>query len=378
MKEPPVTQVNERRQPLTDAEHEWLRVRNYLREHRFDLSVQASDELYADLPRVAGTPLLTDPRWMPAQPIPLGDIALDLDVAADPFAPRPPFQPNELPFSRYSEAVAALSAPAVFENRTTYRLLDADLSIPRMSFGLGHYFDGMDTGEIVGHEFAAQKLNPSSGTSVRTAIDNPVDPSQRPTNVAISALTIRHDSSIGESRFLLHWRDPAKVGHAGGLYQVIPVGIFQPATEHPDSVRNDFSLWRCLVREFAEELLGEAEPDAGDGQIDYDAWPFAADLDAERRRGSIRVSYLGMGVDPLTLATDLLCVTVIDAPVFDHLFAALVSGNTEGELTGCTGGQPGVRFVAEEVERLTRHEPMQAAGAAVLALAWQQRAALLA
>lgn len=373
-----MTQVNERRQPLTDAEHEWLRVRNYLREHRFDLSVQASDEFYADLPRVAGTPLLTDPRWIPAQPIPLDDIVLDLDLAADPFAARPPFQPEELPFSRYSAAVANLAAPAVFENRTTYRLLDADLSIPRMSFGLGHYFDGMDTGEVVGHEFAAQKLNRSGGDSARTAIGKPVDPSRRPTNVAISALTIRHDSSTGESRFLLHWRDPAKVGHAGGLYQVIPVGIFQPATEHPDSVRNDFSLWRCLVREFAEELLGEPEPDADDGQIDYDAWPLAANLDAERRNDSIRVSYLGMGVDPLTLATDLLCVTVIDAPVFDSLFAALVSSNTEGELTGSTGGQPGVRFVAEEVERLTRHEPMQAAGAAVLALAWQQRAALLA
>lgn len=25
--------------------------------------------------------------------------------------------------------------------------------------------------------------------------------------------------------FHLHWRDPAKVGHAGGLYQVLPVGV---------------------------------------------------------------------------------------------------------------------------------------------------------
>jgi hypothetical protein len=367
-----VTQVNQRQQSLTADEREWLRVRNHLREHRYDLSVMASEQLYPDVPRVAGTPLLTAPAWMPSKPVPLNEIALSLDVAVDPFADR-------FPASRYSDVVRRLAAPAVFENRLTYRLLDADFrgSPPRMTFGLGHYFDGIDMGDAVAHEFAAQSLDYACADSLRTAIGNPVDPARRPTNVAISALTIRHDRATHDARFLLHWRDPAKVGHAGGLYQVIPVGIFQPANGHPDSLRNDFSLWCCLLREYAEELLGEDEIGAGTDPVDYDHWPLAADLAAELERDSVRVHCLGMGVDPLTLATDLLCVAVIDATVFDRVFGALVSGNSEGELAGRTGGQPGVAFVADEVERLARHEPMQAAGAAVLTLAWEHRATLL-
>ena len=37
--------------------------------------------------------------------------------------------------------------------------------------------------------------------------------------------------------------------------------------------------------------------------------------------GQIRVWCLGLGVDPLTYATDLLTVAVIDSDVFDELFS---------------------------------------------------------
>lgn len=376
--------VTERSQPLSASEREWLRVRDYLREHRYDLSVTASDELYQDVPRVAGTPLLTAPGWLPAEPIPLERIALDLhpstgEAVTASCAPVPA-RLDGTAYSSYSDALGTLAAPEVFENRRTYRLLDAELGgpRPRLAFGLGRYFDGIDTGEAVGHEYAAQKLGMSIRASQRSTIGSPVDLARRPTNLAISALTLRHDRGTGEARFLLHWRDPAKVGHAGGLYQVIPVGLFQPATGHPDSPLNDFSLWRCLVREFAEELLGADEAEAGAGPIDYDSWPFAAEMLAEQGRGAIQTHCLGVGVDPLTLATDMLGVVVIDAPVFDRLFGTLVRTNAEGELARLScDGRPGVPFVAAEVERLTKREPMQAAGAAVLASAWKHRAMLL-
>lgn len=376
--------VKERPQPLSASEREWLRVRDYLREHRYDLSVTASDELYQDVPRVAGTPLLTSAGWLPAEPIPLERIVLDLRPstgdAVTTSRASVPVRLGGTAYSCYSDALDALAAPAVFENRRTYRLLDADLGgpQPRLTFGLGCYFDGIDTGEAVGHEYAAQTLGMATPTSQRSLIGSPVDLARRPTNLAISALTIRHDRGTGEARFLLHWRDPAKVGHAGGLYQVIPVGVFQPATDHPDSLHNDFSLWRCLVREFAEELLGADEVEAGAGPIDYDSWPFAAEMLAEHRRGAIRAHCLGLGVDPLTLATDMLGVVVIDAPVFDRIFGTLVRTNAEGELACLSDdGRPGVPFVAAEVERLTTRESMQAAGAAVLASAWKHRAVLL-
>lgn len=366
-----MTGVDEQRDVLSDADREWLRVRHYLRDRRYELAVQASRELYPNVPRVAGTPLLADPSWLPSAPIPLDAIALDLDPDAAPGVP-------PAPEPRYSELIGRLAAPTVFENRPTYRLLSARLGTePSMAFGLGHYFDAVDTGESVAHEFAAIQLGARNRAPQRAAIGSPVDPSRRPMNVAVSALTIRHDRPSGDARFLVHWRDPAKVGHAGGLFQVIPVGVFQQATDHPDSVGNDFSLWRCLQREYAEELLGEDETPADAGPIDYAAWPAAAALDAERERGTVRTHCLGMGVDPLTLATDLLAVAVVDAQVFDRLFADLVSGNAEGELTSSDDGRAGCPFAPDEVERLAYREPMQAAGAALLALAWEHRETLL-
>lgn len=366
-----MTDVDERSGVLGDADRDWLRVRGHLRNHRYELALMASRELYPDVPRAAGTPLLTIGRWMPVRPVRLGDIGLDLDPRAD--------GPAAAPDPRYSDLMRRLAAPSVFENRPTYRLLDADLAgaAPRMRFGSGHYFDAVDTGEAVAHEFAAGHLVGRMDLPRRSAIGLPIDPARRPTNVALSALTIRFDRETGNAWFLVHWRDPAKVGHAGGLFQVIPVGVFQPATDHPDSVRNDFSLWRCLQREYAEELLGQAETPADAPPIDYASWPAAATLGRECEAGTVRAFCLGMGVDPLTLATDLLCAVVVDAPVFDRLFSGLVSGNAEGELALAADGRTGHPFTADEVERLARHEPMQAAGAALLSLAWEHRTTLL-
>lgn len=375
--------------PLSASEREWLRTRSYLREHRYDLGLAAAAE-YREVRKVAGTELLAAPQWLPVEPVPLDQIELDFApesqfkgiTGTDPVSESVrPVRPDGSHYPSYSAAIGELAPPRVFENRSTYRLLSADIAgaRPRVTFGRGAYFDGIDTGEAVAHEYASQRMSGRDDGKFRAAIGSPVDPGRRPTNLAISSLTIRHDRSIGEARMLLHWRDPAKVGHAGGLYQVIPVGIFQPASDHAWNEQNDFSLWRCLLREFAEELLGQAEPDATHGPVDYDSWPFAARLNAERRAGTVRAYCLGMGVDALTLATDLLSVVVIDAPVFDDIFGGLVEANAEGILPASdSDGAPGVPFVESEVERLTQRAPMQAAGAAAIASAWMHREKLLA
>lgn len=54
--------------------------------------------------------------------------------------------------------------------------------------------------------------------------------------------------------------------------------------------------------------------------------------------------------------------------------------NAEGEVAGRTATGDGLArflFTAEQVTELVTAEPMQAAGAAVLSAAWQQRATLL-
>ena len=126
-----------------------------------------------------------------------------------------------------------------------------------MVFGRGTYFDGIDVGDAVAHEFTAATLAEITTQDLRAAVGDPCDPARRPVNVALSTLTLRHDRKAGVATFPLHRRDGATVGHAGSMYQVLPVGIFQPAGEQPWNAENDFSLWRCIVRELAEELRGK-------------------------------------------------------------------------------------------------------------------------
>jgi hypothetical protein len=371
---------------LTASQADWLRVRSYLQEHRHALTVDAAGD-YPDERRMAGTPLLAAPKWQPAGPVPLHDIELDFShprgtpprtpasALSAPAGVELPERADGTRYRSYSEALRDLAAPAVFENRPTYRLTEADLTKPRLAFTRGRYFDGVDTGEAAAHEYAATRLadqdehrrdEPSrdqhSPAGPRAGIADPCDLSRRPANLAITTLTLRLDAASGRAWFLLHWRDPAKVGHAGGMYQVIPVGVFQPSGDASWHEREDFSLWRCMLREFDEELRGSPER-----AMDYDTWPFAQHMAAALDRGQIRVWCLGLGVDPLTYATDLLTVAVIDSRVFDELFSLDPRGNDEGSVLGAR------EFAAHVIDRVVTTEPLQAAGAAVLRLAWRHR-----
>ncbi len=329
-----------------------------------------------------GTPLLSTPLWLPDAPIGLDHIKLQYTPAeafsgitgTDPVIQRLlPVRADGTRYRTYSEAVAALAAPTIFENRSTYRLLRADLqSNPHMMFSDGKYFDGTDLGDAAAHEFTAAILGEIATQDLRTAIGDPCDPARRLLNVAISTLTLRYDRTTGAATFPLHRRDGARVGHAGGLYQVLPVGVFQPAGEEPWNTRNDFSLWRCIIRELAEELRGDTENyDTHRGPIDYAAWPFADQLTRPLDTARVQAFCLGIGVDSLTLATDILTAVTIDAPLYDELFGEIADTNTEGSIT------PAVSFTAETVERYASNEPTQAAGAGLLRLAWRHRSILL-
>ena len=390
---------------LTASELQWLRGREYLRENRHELGVNAADG-YPSAARVAGTPLLAAPGWIPARPVPLGDISVALSPEA--FPPRHNAVPHAVPenadgarYASYSDAMRSLDAPAIFENRALYRLTGADLSGPRpgLEFGRGRYFEAIDVGTAAAHEYAAEHAAASPGRAapdaslgraapghataaapdaaagLRAAIGDPCDLAARPAMMAVATLTIRLDRGSGTATFPLHWRDPAKVGHAGGMYQVIPAGIFQPSGEAPWNWQNDFDLWRCMLREYAEELLGADEDhDSERGPIDYAAWPFAARMSALRAAGRIQAWCLGLGVDPLTFATDLLTVAVFDAAGYDELFGDLVRSNAEGTVIASWP------FEEQAVTELIRDHPVQAArrGAAITGASPQGLALLLA
>jgi hypothetical protein len=372
---------------------DWRDVRRVLGEHRYDLARVAS-QYYPRALRVGKTPLLCVEEWIPAQPVELEQVILRWaeDEAAPAVDGSGPVSEHVRPcradgerYPSYANALGALDPPAVFENRPAYRLLAADLAgdAGALSLTRGQYFDSVNIGEALAHELAAAWREdrapiPISRLPFRQAAGDPCDLPRRSAMPAITTLTLRSDPS-GETSFLLHWRDPAKVTHAGGLYQVMPVGVFQPVDDTPASEHNDFSLWRCMVREFSEEVLGRPEDYRSLGApLDYGRWPFHQQLASAREAGRLAVSCLGVGVDPLTFAVDILTVAVFDSDVFDTIFGGRVAVNAEGRVIS-EPGTSGVPFTSDVVARFTDGtEPMQAAGAAVLHLAWEHRVRLLA
>jgi hypothetical protein len=381
----------------SDSPEHWRAARAGLNQRRH-LLTQAAARLYPDAARVGTTALLTRPEWIPSQPLGLGEMKLAWAERPPPAAvtgAEPasahvrPLRADGSRYPGYADAIAALDPPALFDNRPSYRLLAARLAggAGRMDLYLGRYFDGVNVNEALAHEFAGAGPDASGPAAAgrlpfRELAGDPCDLSRRSAMCAITTLTLRR-TAAGDASFLLHWRDPAKVTHAGGLYQVMPVGIFQPADGNPSSVRSDLSLWRSMAREFSEELLGTPEDYRELGSpLDYGRWPFYRELAAAREAGKLGVACVGLGVDPLTFAADILTVAVFDGDVFDRLFAGLVAANAEGNVIGpdaaAAPGGPGIPFTGEAIRRLADgSESMQAAGAAVLQLAWQHRRSLL-
>ena len=120
----------------TPSEELWLRLTACLNRDRYDLAVRAAAGYPPEL-RLAGTPLLAPPAWRLPAPVPLDSVRLEfLPDAPPPDVPDlAALAPYALPeradgtrYQRYSDVVAALAAPAVFENRPTYRLIEADLA----------------------------------------------------------------------------------------------------------------------------------------------------------------------------------------------------------------------------------------------------------
>jgi hypothetical protein len=365
---------------------EWTATRRFLRADRWSLT-KAAASLYPTLPRVAATTLLARPEWLPAAPVPLETVALTWSASPDIRGTAlhesarcllPVGQGVRV--ATYAEAVLAIDRPHLLEDRPTYRITAADLAgtSPRFEFGPGTYFDVLNVGEASAHEYAQIVYDHQASTDralpLRALVGDPTDPTRRPMLTAFTVLTLRYDRARDDARFLVHWRDPAKVATNGGYYQVTPVGMFQPAgTATPDGI-GDFDLWRGIAREYSEELLAAPEHE----DVDYERWPFFQELSAARTAGTCRPYLLGMGVDPLSLAADVLVVTMFEADTFDALFAGLVEENAEGrtEVRG-NDGLLGTPFTEETVRRLVDTAPMQPAGAAVLDLAWRHRDAIL-
>ena len=374
----------------------WRKVRMALNHRRPQLT-KAAVSLHGGVERIAGTPLITSPGWMPAEPTDLGALKL---AWTDESVPRAitggeaesehcrPLMPHGGRYPKYCHAIRDLDPPSLFENRISYRLLDlaCDRNHQEQTYGYTTYFDMVDVCEAVAHEIAEAWLRCNGDAArikmselpFRGLIGDPFDLSCRPVLPSTDTLTIRHDTGAGQSSLLLHRRNSDNVALAGGMTHIIPAGVFQPSGIAPWSIRADFDIWHNILRELSEEFLGNPEHNgSASGPIDYDAEEPFARLNKARRDGQIRVWYLGVGLDPLTLAGEILTVLVIDAEVFDQVFSDVVTWNNEGDIVFGADGSIGVPWRRDAVYRLLAAEPLAPAAQACVELAWHHQDLLL-
>lgn len=374
-------------------QQQWRDMRAALGGRRRDLAVLA-ESLYRDY-RVAGldsTGVISTSTWIPDTPIPLEETTLDLDLAvAEPAvtgaepgsATVRPLVSVDARYRCYHHAVRDLAAPRLFENRLCFRLIGLDWtqSAARMRFGQMSFFDAMNTNEALAHEFAAHHLTTNGGDEAlmpraswrglafRKLIGDPFDLNRRALMGAIGTLTIRGG---GSPAVVLHHRDSSRVAGGGGMVHLLPAGIFQPSSVFPAAVAADFSIWRNIQREYAEELLGHDEYDGSGRSIKYSELEPFITMDHAVVEGRIRVFYLGVILDALTLAGDILTVAVIEPHLYDELFANAVRNNAEGSVPARA-----VPFEEHTLAWLRRSWRLSPGAAAALHLAWAHRKILI-
>ncbi|MGI5153480.1 helix-turn-helix domain-containing protein [Plantactinospora sp. CA-294935] len=370
------------------SQQEWCRTRRALNTQRHALA-QVAAGLYEPSYRLGATGLITHPTWLPAELIDMTSVQLQ----HRPDAPDPeldgtepvtghvrPRQTLVRRYPRYTHAVRDLAHPRLFENRLAWRIAGMNWADGgRMAFADTTYFAAVDVFEATAHELAYVALD-EDGTPhrrsptmrdlpLRKAIGDPFNLARRPVMCAISTLTIRNGADGAD--FLLHRRDSRSVAAAGGMLQVIPSGIFQPSSVMPAAREADFDLWRNVMREYSEELLGNPEHD-GDGQpVQYDDEPFAG-LDQARRDGQVRIYVLGVALDALTLVGELLTVAVFDAALFDDFARDFVERNDEGSIVNTRAP-----FTEAGIAELLASGRLAPAGAGCVELAWQHRGRIL-
>jgi transcriptional regulator with XRE-family HTH domain len=364
----------------------WLRTRRAPGSRGRELSELAA-WLYPVTSRAPGGHVLAGPGWLLDQPVELGAIRLEWSGQASPAQAMGPID-HVLPLTErgarcagYSRAVRDLVRPRLLQDRLSYRLLGVRVDDGlTLTFGATTFFEVFDRKEALAHEFKAAwsasrgSLPGWESLPLRTAIDDPFNPTRVLMSPGIVTLTIRRDRG-GQTRFVLHERDGGSVADGGGMCTAMPAGEFQPSSVAEVDVRNDFSLWRNIMREFSEEFLGNPEHDGGGVRsIDYDREEPFRSFQQARDAGQFQVWHYGLVMDALTLGASQQTVAVVEGETFDRLFAGLVTANDEGRVVRAPGGI-GVPFTADAIDRL---EPrLSASSLTLLRLAWRDRRLLL-
>ena len=358
---------------------EFSKVRQYVKSHQpelYSLAWAGSSPASQN----ADIPLLVKEGWLMKTPRPLDCISLKLveqDVTPLGAQPRTrlgvPLRARHL---CYSEALARSPGGEGLFNGALYRPLQVEGTRGglRITCTPGRYFDYLDNGEVLAHEAGARLAkgkDPLAGPR-RKAITDPFELSSRPTSLGVNTLTIRKGDT-GESGFYMHKRSGSHVVNEEDQVGVVPAGEFTPSDISHEAMQADFSIWRNIMREYAEEFLNMPESYGRGGRtLDYEHDAPFAELSAARSRGDLDVWTFGVAVDPLCFKPELLTVCIFSANAFDAIFADLTPSNDEGTLL-VGRNRHGIPFNSHNVKLYADSKGTSLAAAASLKLAWRHR-----
>lgn len=369
-------------QRVERSQREFALERNWLNQHRTSLTqvaVEATLALSPELAEIGGGALVTDRRWVFDEPIDFDRIEIARVTRARPRPPVGafrllPYYDDKRRFESYSGAMKDISPPRLFEDWSSYRLLDiaTDSKSVCLTIGEASYFEMIDTCEALAHELAVAVQRQENGARVfrdltlRNALAAPLNLTNRVVIPALNVLTMRCEGP--EMTFLLHKRDADSVAVAGGAMHVTPAGVFQPGTDQPGDPDMDCDLWRSVMREYAEEYLGREDAQKHTGfELDYEEDEPFRTLSQGVATNRVKRFLLGIAIDPLTWCVEMLMVVLIEADLFDFTFDSLVERNKEGAILGAkrVGSKIlGRKFSPQNVNGLLRSDTKMAPGGA--------------
>ncbi|MEU4556656.1 hypothetical protein [Micromonospora violae] len=354
----------------------YLKTRERVRKHQAQLSADAWNRADSAWKR-HDVPMLTSDGWILPNPVGLDRVRLrwlDAPITADRSAanaarasrllPRDPDGGRRL---RYSKSLVRLDHMDHLFNGAVYRpvSITPDRGGLVLDFQAGHYFDYLDTSEVLAYESATGRHR------YRNALKDPFDLRARSASLGVLTLTIRRGPDT--AGFFMHARDGGQVVVGSEVMHVIPAGEFAPSDRTYESLRHDFDIWLTIMREYAEEFLNmeEAYGQGGEWLDYYNKFPYRQ-LNEARDDGRLTVQVLGLGLDPLTWKPELLTVCIIDAEVFDAVFKNMVRKGPEGTLVVGREGQ-GLPFDQETVNLYANHVNTRRGASSCLNLAWRHR-----
>ncbi len=262
--------------------------------------------------------VITTGEWMLDDPILLEEVNVDL-VKEKEYVRQDsiPKEIKGLPYPRLSYAKNLQRTTDVFLfSADTYGLADIsrDGNSVSMKLYAGDYVDFINTCDLMSYEIVNAFNNPSESKTDSTKMDLPYRASIEPlkfTNrfAAIGVCTLTILINIKDSDkdyFLLHSRN-GSTAEGAQSFHVVPAGSYQPLERYSirdGKVTDPRTMDETVYKEFGEEILSLSNV----GDIVTDGM-----IDIVKKGLDAKIFYIGIGLEPLNLKTEVLSFMIIDA-----------------------------------------------------------------